>query len=178
MIVKDLKALSQPSEDVLFHSGSTPSEFDELASDIDRALEALISTPGALAVAGNQVGSRHRFFVAKYDLLKLSNATYRSLGMRTKTHPDDFGTFVYLNPFFEVVDYDQVESVEGCLSYEGEVSVPRYKNIIFQGTEIRLISDDYADLKVFKKKLKNLSSQIVQHEVDHLEGKGIWHYAK
>lgn len=178
MIVKDLKALSRPSEDILFHSGSTPSEFEEVASDIDRALEALISTPGALAVAGNQVGSRHRFFVTKYDLLKLSNATYRSLSRRTKTHHNDFGTFVYLNPFFEALDYDQVESVEGCLSYEGEVSVPRYKNIIFQGTEVKLGSGDSACLKVFKKRLKNLSAQVVQHEVDHLEGKGIWRHAK
>ena len=54
------------------------------------------------------------------------------------------------------------EAEEGCLSLEGERKTTRYQEI-----EV-----EYQDSKFHKKKinLKGYTAQIVQHELDHLEG--------
>ena len=61
-----------------------------------------------------------------------------------------------------VIMYNPYETEEGCLSLEGVRKTTRYKSIVVE----------YEDHK-FKKKSKKLSgfsAQIVQHEVDHLQG--------
>ena len=178
-IVTDKVALSKPTIKIVLTNTLLAPDLSEVAEDIDRAVEALLSLPTAIAVAANQVGSHHSFFVAKYDLLKLSNATYKSLGGHATKKPDYFGSYIYLNPTFEVVKgKGLVEYKEGCLSHDREVVVQRHKEIIFEGLELRLLSDTEAELVPFKKKLKNISAQIVQHEVNHLLGNGIWQHEK
>jgi peptide deformylase len=54
------------------------------------------------------------------------------------------------------------ETEEGCLSLEGQKACTRYKNIE--------VEDRDMNWKKNKKKFSGLSAQIVQHEVDHLNG--------
>ena len=72
------------------------------------------------------------------------------------------GVVVMINPVYTFLSEETYETSEGCLSLEGERDVTRHKKV----------SVEYYDMK-FRKKRKTFSdftAQIIQHEMDHLEG--------
>ena len=72
------------------------------------------------------------------------------------------GVVIMINPVYTFRSDETYEAEEGCLSLEGERPTVRHKKI----------SVEYYDMK-FRKKKKTFSdfkAQIIQHEMDHLEG--------
>ena len=76
---------------------------------------------------------------------------------------DDNGEYVVmLNPKVLKVSSESYVTEEGCLSLDGVRKVKRYKSIKVEYTTLE-----------WKKKIKTyegFSAQIIQHEMDHLEG--------
>lgn len=76
---------------------------------------------------------------------------------------NDQGTFkVLINPVVLKTSIATYDTQEGCMCHVGEKKVRRYESI----------KVEYFDMN-FKKKIetfKGFSAQIVQHELDHLEG--------
>lgn len=79
---------------------------------------------------------------------------------------DDNGTYVtMINPKIIKTSKDNYKTKEGCLSFDGEREVIRYISIKVEYTTME-----------WKKRIATytgLTAQIIQHEMDHLEGKEI-----
>ncbi len=71
---------------------------------------------------------------------------------------------VFINPEFEVIDDEEAEYDEGCLS------VPGYYETICRPRAIR-VSACNADGEPFELEATGLLATCVQHEIDHLNGK-------
>lgn len=166
--VTDKEALSVPLP-LIDLRNLTTEELDELANDIEKAMEILRNTPHAIAIAANQIGSRFRFFVCKYDLLKYPGTRETRLS-RMK----DLGEYVCINPTIQHMKLSkEVDSFEGCLSIPNkEVKVRRKKKIRFKCEFLRL-EDGGATVYLSHSVLSNYSAKVAQHEVDHLDGRMI-----
>ena len=72
-------------------------------------------------------------------------------------------SFVMINPAITAHSAEVYEAEEGCLSLEGKRKTERYEWICVE----------YYDLKFKKQKQKfsGFTAQIIQHEMDHFEGK-------
>lgn len=80
-------------------------------------------------------------------------------------------TYVLINPEFKFKDKELYSDVEGCLSVPGKnIKILRSKNVIveFMGVDGSLYEMEACDL----------FARVVQHEVDHLDGKLIVDYEK
>lgn len=74
-------------------------------------------------------------------------------------------SFVMINPVITAHSAEVYEAEEGCLSLEGKRKTERYE----------WICAEYYDMKFKKQKQKfsGFTAQIIQHEMDHFEGKVI-----
>lgn len=72
-------------------------------------------------------------------------------------------SFVMINPVITAHSAEVYEAEEGCLSLEGKRTTERYE----------WICAEYYDMKFKKQKQKfsGFTAQIIQHEMDHFEGK-------
>lgn len=72
------------------------------------------------------------------------------------------GIVVMINPVIVAHSKESYEASEGCLSLNGERMAKRYKNI----------SVEYRDMNMKKQRgmYSDFTAQIVQHEIDHLNG--------
>lgn len=72
-------------------------------------------------------------------------------------------SFVMINPVITAHSAETYEADEGCLSLDGKRKTERYE----------WICAEYLDLKFRKQKQKfsGFTAQIIQHEMDHFEGK-------
>ena len=78
-------------------------------------------------------------------------------------------TYILINPDIKFKSKETAIDYEGCLSVpEKDVKVRRSKNIIVEFTDI--------DGECYNMEAKNLLARIIQHEVDHLDGKLIIDY--
>lgn len=68
---------------------------------------------------------------------------------------------IMVNPKI-VLKNDQYETSEGCLSLPGERSTTRYKNITVQYLD--------RNFKPVTQEFSDFTAQIIQHEIDHLDG--------
>ena len=73
-----------------------------------------------------------------------------------------FAPLVMYNPVL-LKKSGEYKAMEGCLSLDGEREVVRYEDI-----EVEYQDKDW---KKHKEKFSGFTAQIVQHEMDHLEGK-------
>lgn len=118
--------------------------FDKhIHKEIQIAGEVLSKRKDALALAANQLGFQHRFFIYK--------------DFKTKKNS------VILNPIIleHFVPYTELE---GCLSFPNiSARVARHKVV-----RVRFLS--FPDFEVKEVELNGLYSHIFQHETDHLDG--------
>lgn len=107
-----------------------------------------------------------------YDLLETLKANEeRCVGMaanmigvlkRIIVIHDEKDNFIMFNPVILKTSGRCYETEEGCLSHDGQKKTKRYEKI----------KVEYLDMD-FKKKIKTyegFTAQIIQHEIDHLEG--------
>ncbi len=114
----------------------------------------------ALGLAANQLGRSERIIVI--DARICANIALR------RECEQNSGALVLINPIIHELSGDTVMGPEGCLSFpEMEVDVPRSSRIIVDALDVYgqplridadLAQDDYL-------------SRVLQHEIDHLEGK-------
>ena len=126
-------------KDVLFLSKkSEPADPEDLPVCAD-LMETVAAHPNCVGMAANMIGVNKRIIVVE-----------------TKD-----GLLLMINPVIKEKS-GPYQTMEACLSLDGEHSALRYKKITVE----------YQDAR-FKKRIKrfaDLDAQIVQHEMDHLEG--------
>ena len=71
---------------------------------------------------------------------------------------------VFINPEFEVIDDEEAEYDEGCLS------VPGYYETVCRPKAVRIKAQN-ADGEAFEVEATGLLATCIQHEIDHLNGK-------
>jgi len=102
----------------------------------------------ALGLAAPQVGISQRFFVLN------------RIGFR-----------VFVNPVIDLLGSDVDICKEGCLSFpwmDVEVARANIVRLNFQDERGRNLTETFQDLE----------ARTVQHELDHINGVGIWQYLK
>ena len=74
----------------------------------------------------------------------------------------DSGILIMLNPVIVAHSKESYEASEGCLSLNGERMTKRYKTITVE----------YRDMNMKKQRgiYVDFTAQIIQHEIDHLNG--------
>lgn len=106
-----------------------------------------------------------------YDLLDTIKAnSYRCIGMAANMIGEDVSIIVaqvgmsYLVMFNPVIisNKDEYETMEGCLSHNGERKCIRHQYI-------KVKYDDFY-FKSRTEEFRGLTAQIIEHEVDHLKG--------
>ena len=115
-------------------------EIQDFISDMKITLK---STPNSVGLAAPQVGKNIRIFVAADDL-KLNQV-------------------VFINP--EIV----AMSDKGTLKDEGCLSLPELYGKVLRADWVKVEAFNENGRK-FKLKAKGLISQLIQHEIDHLNG--------
>ncbi|OQA53285.1 MAG: Peptide deformylase [candidate division WS2 bacterium ADurb.Bin280] len=148
---------------ILSKKCQTVDNFDEkFRNDLDKVIAEHISLHG-VGLAAPQIGIDKSFAVIGFE------PTEEDLKKKPDTIQID--QFVIVNPVITWHSDDADVEKEGCLSIpESMPVVPRYKKIHL----------DYQDEFGNKKKLKarGYLARIIQHEVDHLNGKTIARFEK
>ncbi len=128
--------------------------FDEEGKrDIMILIESFLGRDDALGLAAPQIGISKRIVVFK-------NKNFDERG-RVKNEKD---YDVLINPRITQIRGDKEVTTEGCLSCpDVSVEVPRY-------TEIKVKAYDRHGKKI-NKRYTGFLARVVQHELDHLEGK-------
>jgi|TARA_B100001094_G_C17851371_1_gene632859 peptide deformylase len=139
------KILKFPDQDLRTKAENIAVFDDELKVLTDDMLETMYSVNG-IGLAATQIGIHKR--VAVIDI-----------------SPEKNEPLIIINPEIEILDSTKKEDYdEGCLS------VPGFFETISRPSEIKLI---YKDLEGSQKEIKpeGLLTKVIQHELDHLNGR-------
>jgi peptide deformylase len=140
-------------------SGDLPIPLDlKAGKDVRILIDAFLQRDDALGLAAPQIGCNRRIIV-----FRNRNLDERDWSKRDK----DFD--ILINPRITQTRGELEKAEEGCLSCpEIKVEVARYP-------EIKIRAFDPAGKKI-SKRYEGFLARIVQHEIDHLEGKLIVDY--
>lgn len=117
-------------------------EFEKIRKIISDLKDTLQNTKNGIGLAANQIGYTKKIFYIKLD---------------------DFEK-IFINPEITNKSKEQVLLEEGCLSVPNKVGqIARFKKVIVKAYN--------EDGNKFKLKTKGLLAQVIQHEIDHLDGK-------
>lgn len=101
-----------------------------------------------IGLAAPQVGERLRMFVADVEW---------------QGNPRKGNPYVFINPAIVPLGANEIDSVEGCLSFPGTgTTMKRSDTVIVRATGM--------DGQVFELTATGLMARVVQHENDHLNG--------
>lgn len=132
---------------------STPitSEYPDLKPLVANMFDTMYGSDG-VGLAGPQIGRNDRIIVIDADPLAENN-------------PECAGRkLVLINPELEVLDGETVSRGEGCLSLPGiNEDVKRTEHI-----RLRWLDEDF---QPHEEEMTGFLARIVQHEMDHLEGR-------
>lgn len=113
-------------------------------------MQELVLSANGVGLAAPQVGISRRFVLIK------------------DVDTNEF--FEMINPCIEWVSFDKEAKEEGCLSVLGEDGKPIHKKV-WRPKRIRVKWEDL-DNNLHEELIKNpLQARIIQHEIDHLNGK-------
>lgn len=122
----------------------------EIETLIDDMLETMHSRDGA-GLAAPQLGVNQQVVVFGFE----KNLRYPDAESIEQT--------ILINPIITVIDKQEEEDWEGCLSVPGiRAKVPRYKKIRYQGYD--------RSGKPIDRTVEGFHARVVQHECDHLFG--------
>ena len=115
--------------------------------------------PTGIGLAAPQIGVMKRIIVI--------NVPLGGIGQ----HGTNRQKLAIINPVMTWAKPGMIEGKEGCLSFPGiEVSIPRYMRITVQGYDVRWSPMTHT--------ARNLVARVLQHEMDHLEGRCLATYAR
>jgi peptide deformylase len=129
----------------------------EARQDIRRLLESFLEMDDALGLAAPQIGISKRVIV------------FRSRHFDKKGPMDAGDCEILVNPRITQARGEPVKGLEGCLS------CPDLQVEIERSPEIKVRALDREGRKISRRYI-DLSARIVQHEMDHLDGKLIVDY--
>ncbi|XP_043289313.1 peptide deformylase, mitochondrial-like [Venturia canescens] len=124
-------------------------------------LKSVMRTYKAMGLSANQIGVPYQMFAMEVTEIHLRGLPeeYRSSRQMEVTP-----LRVFVNPKMKILDYTKVKDTEECLSFIGyEAVVPRAKTVVIEAL------DDAGEPVVWK--AHGWAARIIQHEMDHLEGK-------
>ncbi len=138
-----LKQVAKPVENIT----------DDLIQFVNAMLETMNNADG-IGLAANQVGDERA--VAVVDLSELEDEKKKS---KIKTPP-----IILINPRITLFSEETSDSEEGCLS------LPTYRDSVNRPEKIQI---QFFDLQMHEHTLEveGLLSRVMQHELDHLQGK-------
>jgi peptide deformylase len=125
---------------------------------IERMFAILAASANGVGLAAPQIGVMKRVIVCRVPV----------------PHPSG-GTFIVkhaiINPQITWAKGALEEAVEGCLSFpDHKVSIPRYPRITVSGYSLKW--------EPITRDAKGLVARVLQHEIDHLNGRTIAWYAQ
>ncbi len=121
---------------------------------IENLKKAIAENEEAVAVAAPQIGKSLRIFVVSEYVFSPENKEKKK---------NDYGYLVFINPKILKKSREQKLLAEGCLSAEG------FYGTIKRSEKIKVEAYD-ENGKKFTKSGKGLFAQVIQHEIDHLDG--------
>lgn len=138
---------------------ATPVPQGERCRDIVDQMFAAMQYPHGIGIAAPQLGIDKRIICINVPAIKNGKV----VGSATKLH--------LLNPELVWFKGGPFLDYEGCLSFPGEkVAVPRFDRIRVRGFDLRWSPVSYV--------LRGLAARVVQHEIDHLNGRTLDFYEK
>lgn len=149
MAIVDVKIMGEPE----FIQKSQPvTEFDASLQQLIQNLTDTMAAEGGVGIAAPQIGVNKRVMLIGFD----KNDRYPYL------EPVPFTVLV--NPEYQPLSDELVDGWEGCLSVPGlRGLVPRYRHIRYRGY------DEKGNL--IERTVSDVHARIVQHELDHLDGR-------
>ncbi len=126
---------------------------------IKKLAETMFAEPDGIGIAAPQIGIPRRIFLVSEEALQIS----KKESPETKDEKTR-GYIVFINPVFKKISTKKSKDVEGCLSVRGiygEVARPEKVTV------------EYYDEKgtMHQRGASNLFARVLQHEMDHLNGK-------
>lgn len=147
--------LHQPTEEVMLPLSTEDKEtlicmMNYLKNSQDLAISQKYHLRAGVGLSANQIGLNKRMFVAYFTDEKENQHEYTLINPKIISHSV---SMIYLPPS------------EGCLSVDREIKgfVPRYERIKVKGVNL-----DGEEVVV---KLSGYAAIVLQHEIDHLDGK-------
>jgi peptide deformylase len=126
----------------------------EVRNAIKKLKQAIFENEEAVAIAAPQIGKSLRIFVVSEYVFSPGNKEKKKM---------DYGYLTFINPKILKKSREQKIMTEGCLSVEGVYGT------IKRSQKIKVEAYD-ENAKKFVKSGSGLFSQVIQHEMDHLEG--------
>ena len=137
---------------------ATPVPFGEKCRHIIEAMFASMNYPDGIGLSATQIGIDKRIIVIQVPAVKNN----RNVSGCTKVS--------IINPEIFWQKGGMVIAPEGCLSFPDEtVMIPRWPRIKVQGFDLR-----WNPIVIGG---KVLVARVLQHEIDHLNGRTLAHYA-
>ncbi|KAF5292754.1 hypothetical protein FQR65_LT11162 [Abscondita terminalis] len=125
------------------------------------ALKSVMKQYDCVGLSAPQIGVALRIVILEFNSKHAKSYTKEELFHK---QIDLLPQTVIINPELKILDYTKVIQVEGCQSVKGYVAdVPRYQQVEVTGF------NENGDQ--FSLKLNGWSARIIQHEIDHLNGK-------
>lgn len=138
---------------------ATPVPTDENCRDVIEAMFSSLDYPNGIGLAAPQIGIDKRIIVIRVPALRAG----KRIGGETR--------HAIINPVITWFKGGPNLDYEGCLSFPGVmVLVPRYARVKVQGFTVR-----WEPITIGG---KDLVARVLQHEIDHLNGITLDHYAK
>ncbi len=124
----------------------------KIQSIIKRMAEILSAAEDGVALAGPQIGESLRIFIVKQPIL----------GSKT-SGADKKPPLVFINPVLKKISQKKQLVNEGCLS------TMKIYGVIKRAEKVKVTAYD-ENAKKFTRGASGLLAQIIQHEIDHLNG--------
>lgn len=154
IIQKNNKILRTPAKGVM------PAEIKskKIRGVIKKMADALVERKEGVALAAPQIGQPLRIFIIDRNVWELKEKIFNQKEPPSKKPP-----IVFINPVIKKISKKKQLVSEGCLSVE------RFYGMLRRPEKITLEAFD-ENGKKFSRGVSGLLSQIIQHEIDHLNG--------
>lgn len=155
-----MEIVKSPSK-ILFTKSQEVTKIDDSVRDLVKQMLEKLSTIEGVGLAAPQIGKNLRITVIGFQ------PTEEQIKKNPSLKP--IPKLVLINPQIIYHSKQMAVEKEGCLSVGNkEIAVPRYDKIVVQ------FQDEFG--KKQKLKARGYLARIIQHEVDHLEGRTITYY--
>ncbi|KAK9507326.1 hypothetical protein O3M35_007207 [Rhynocoris fuscipes] len=133
---------------------------DEFIQKLFSRLYVLMTKTTLAGLAAPQIGVSLRVFAIQFPPKK----KYHSPQIYDQRQMEPIPLQVWVNPKMKILDYEKIVSEECCESMKGfTAEIPRYKKVLLTGLDHNGKEQSW--------EAKGWSARIIQHEMDHLDGK-------
>lgn len=164
------KVLRKKSENLLI-DGIKSRKIQKLISDMK---ETLKNTPDGVGLAAPQVSESLKIFIVSEESEEIDKAQKEGWKRRNKDNPEvkndkpyeerEWKYYVFINPIVKKISKTRIDGPEGCLSVPGKFgNVKRQEKITVEAHD--------ENGKKFTRGASKFFARVIQHELDHLEGK-------